>query len=755
VLSAGGEYAYLVQEGDPINGGTEKWGHPETPDGTDIADIVGESYEGVGHNPDMNFFVSTTDDGTEGYLFTNNETTPGAITRTPISRTDGSWDADLENAAEIENQAAFRDIGGTKINCYGDLSPWETPLSAEEDYGHPRVNGLATVSDIVEQGSGVGLRGGSEFYNRPNISEVGDALEDIFGDDAWSPMGLWANSGVEKLAYYLGAEPVDRTEAGNTRTPIDDEFPNRYRYGKIVEIADPTAEEPTPVKHHVFGRAAWECPEVLPDERTVYLASDGGAKGIYKFVADEPIPEYDSRMDVRGTLFAMKASEIGEGPVAETDLEVEWLELGTASNAEVESWIADYDDITQVEYLETHAETDWEDDLETALAEADEEVAINGNRDYITDEEIVEWAAQYEEHGPDGVDEELRRVPFLETRAAAKEIGASIEFNKAEGIDSHDEAEPGDFIYFGISSLGGYMTDEQGELRFDEVESGVLYRAELEDGYDVSRLEPVVVGPNGSDPESLKDVSLINVDNVMMMDDGRVLLCEDKGSFGRSYPNDAMWVYEPPTSLHVDSVAVGQGETGTVDLTLSSVPDGLAGGRVTVSLEHTDVAEITGATYHDAIELTAGPTISDDGSTVAFKFADLDDEIEPGAMDVTLASVELEGVGTGTTDITVDVQALDDDDGAAIEPQRRPGVVVTGPPPIGGGPGGSGRAPTDPDGDGRFEDSNGNGRLDYNDVVLLFDHIEDDSVTLNADAYDFNENGRIDYDDIDELYDEL
>jgi len=124
-------------------------------------------------------------------------------------------------------------------------------------------------------------------------------------------------------------------------------------------------------------------------------------------------------------------------------------------------------------------------------------------------------------------------------------------------------------------------------------------------------------------------------------------------------------------------------------------------------------------------------------------------------MDVTLASVELEGVGTGTTDITVDVQALDDDDGAAIEPQRRPGVVVTGPPPIGGGPGGSGRAPTDPDGDGRFEDSNGNGRLDYNDVVLLFDHIEDDSVTLNADAYDFNENGRIDYDDIDELYDEL
>ncbi|MGQ3411919.1 alkaline phosphatase PhoX [Natrinema sp. LN54] len=757
VLSAAGEYRLLVQTGDEINGGTERFGHPQTPDGTELVEICEDEYEGIGEQADMNFFVSTNEEGTEGYLFTNNEIRPGGITRTPLYRDeDGYWQADLENAMELENTEPFRDIGGTKTNCYGDLSPWETPLSAEEEYGHPRVNGLATVSDIVDQGSGVGLRGGSEFWNRPNILEVEASLQEIFGDETAYPMGLHNNRNTEKLAYHLGVDPVDIDDGEDTPRPIGDEkFPNRYRYGKIVEVTEPTAEVPTPVKHHVFGRAAWECPEVLPDERTVYLASDGGAKGIYKFVAEEPIPEYDTRMDVRGTLYAMKATEIGEGPVAETDLEIEWLELGTASNAEIESWIADYDDVTQVDYLETHAETDWEDDLETALAEADEEVAINGNRDYITDEEIVEWAAQYEERGPDGVDEELRRVPFLETRAAAKEIGASVEFNKAEGIDSHDEAEPGDFIYFGISSLGGSMADEHGDIRFDEVQSGVLYRAELQDDYDVSRLEPVVVGPNGSDSKSVLNQSLINVDNVMVMDDGRVLLCEDKSPFGRerTYRNDALWVYEPPTSLSVDSVAVSHGGTGTADLTLSSVPDGLAGGRVTVSLEHAEVAEITGASYHDAIELTAGPTISDDGSSVEFQFADLENAIESGSMDVTLASLELEGTGTGTTDITVDIHALDDDDGNAIDSRSHTGVVVTGPPAVGGP--GSGRNPTDPDGDGKFEDVNGNGRLDYDDVVLLFDHIEDESVTLNADAYDFNENGRIDYNDITELYDEI
>ena len=746
VLSAAGDYELLAQFGDEINGGTENWGVPQTPDGENIT---------VGDTMDMNFFVSTNEAGTEGYLFTNNETVPGAIVRTPISRTEDGWEADLANADEIENHDSFRELGGTKINCYGDLSPWETPLSSEEEYDHPRVNGTATVSDIVEQGSGVGLRGGCEFWNRPNIDSLPDHLEELFGEDSWSLMGLSSTWSMDRLAEYLGADVPDRS-GDEVHMPIDDNFPNRYRYGHIVEIADPTADEPTPVKHHVFGRAAWECPEVLPDEKTVYLASDGGAKGIYKFVAEQPIPEYDDRMDVRGTLYAMKATEIGEGPVAETDLDVEWLPLGTASNAEVEAWISEYDDITQADYLETHAETDWEEDLEQALREADEEVAINGNRDYVTDEEIVEWAAQYEERGPEAVDEDLRRVPFLETRAAAKEIGASVEFNKAEGIDAHDEAEPGDFIYFGISSLGGYMTDDEGELRFDEVDSGILYRAELEDGYDVSRLEPVIVGPNASDPQSLKDVSLVNVDNVMVMDDGRVILCEDKGGFGRSYPNDAMWIYEPPATLETDSLAVSHGATGEVDLTLSRIPDGLAGGRVTVTVEHADVAEIVDASYHDAFELVSGPTVSDDASSIAFRFADLEDEIAAGLDDLTLATLELEGTGTGTTDITIDVHALDDDEGMPIEPQPRPGVVVTGPPSVGGEPGGApGRSPTDVDGDGRFEDVNGNGRLDYDDVVVLFEHLEDDAVRLNDDAFDFNENGRIDYDDVVALYDEL
>jgi hypothetical protein len=112
--------------------------------------------------------------------------------------------------------------------------------------------------------------------------------------------------------------------------------------------------------------------------------------------------------------------------------------------------------------------------------------------------------------------------------------------------------------------------------------------------------------------------------------------------------------------------------------------------------------------------------VASDGSSVEFRFADIDRAIEPGALDRVLASIELRGTGTGTTDLTLDVHGLDNDNGVDIDPQEQPGVVITGPPAI-GGPGG--RPPTDLDSDGRFEDVNENGRLDFDDVVALYEEI--------------------------------
>ena len=553
------EFEYLIKEGDSINGGAEQWGFVQTPDGRAItADrFAGVAYNDPGHNPDSNHFVTTNEDGTEGYLFTGDETSPGNIMRTPLSQNaDGEWEADAENAINTVNTPQFREIGGTRINCYGDLTPWETPVSSEEHYAHPRSNLTNSMSDVQEAGTGEGLIAGAEFWNRPNPSAIQDAINSYDEVENWYVQGYWNLPGVEHLAYYLGAETVPAGEENPTE-PISDTYPNPYRYGYHVEIQDPaaSADNITPVKHYVMGRTSWEAPDFLPDERTVYGCSDGDSKGIYRFVADEQIPSYDDPMDIEGTLYAIQVTNddasSGQSP-AEVPLEVEWVELGHASNREIESWIAEYDDVTQADYLESH--TDWSEGDEVTdevLKEADLEVVENGNQDYIPREDIVEWGRQHAANGPDGVDEDLRRVPFLETRDAAKETDASIEFNKAEGVSSAEGAEPGDYIYFGISEFNDDLagpTNDGGDIALDRVDGGVVYRAELESDYNVSTLEPVIVGPDFTEEEAMADVddSLRNVDNVYTMRDGRVLCCEDGWRGGnRSYPNDAMYVYEP------------------------------------------------------------------------------------------------------------------------------------------------------------------------------------------------------------------
>jgi len=561
--AADAEFTYLIQEGDEINDGSEQWGITQTPDGEPVTtdNFAGTTYGESGYNPDCNQFVATSDDGTEGFLFTNDENSPGNVMRTPISRTDdGEWEVDADDAFNTVNTPQFRELGGTRINCYGDLSPWHTPISSEEHYAHPRVSLAATVGDVSAAGSGEGIYGAAHFWNRPNPVGINAAVNEQYDEvDGWYVQGYWNMEGVEHLAYYLGAEPVEADGDGNPLAPISEAYPNPYRYGYHVEIREPVADadEITPVKHYVMGRAAWEAPDFLPDERTVYGCSDGDSKGIYKFVADEPIPEYDDPMEIEGTLYAPKITNdeaaSGDSP-ADVPLEIEWLELGHATNAEVESWIADYDGITQVDYLESH--TDWSEGdevTEEVLKEADLEVIENGNQDYISDAEILKWAKQYEKKGHEEVDDNLRRVPFLETRAAAKEIGASIEFNKAEGVDSIDDAEPGDYIYFGVSEFNDALDDQPdndgGDIALDRVDGGVVYRAELDADYDVSRLEPVIVGPDFTEEEAMADVddALRNVDNVYVMADGRVLCCEDGWRGGnRSYPNDGLYVYQPP-----------------------------------------------------------------------------------------------------------------------------------------------------------------------------------------------------------------
>jgi len=206
-----------------------------------------------------------------------------------------------------------------------------------------------------------------------------------------------------------------------------------------------------------------------------------------------------------------------------------------------------------------------------------------------------------------------------------------------------------------------------------------------------------------------------------------------------------------PPRVFADAVAVGNGKTGTARLKARWLSEGLSGGTMTVSLSDPGVATVTGASVDDAFGVSE-TDVAADGSSVTLRFADIDTNVQPvvGGVDVPLAEVELRGDATGTTDLEVTVDRLDEEDGTTPEAETNMGVLIVGPPPVGGG-----RAPTDLDGDGYFEDVNGNGRLDYDDITTLFDGFESDAVRLNEAAYDFNENGQLDYDDVVTLYEEI
>jgi len=221
-------------------------------------------------------------------------------------------------------------------------------------------------------------------------------------------------------------------------------------------------------------------------------------------------------------------------------------------------------------------------------------------------------------------------------------------------------------------------------------------------------------------------------------------------TFGLFGPYDADPEATPTLSVTFpDGALTGADGTVTAAIELSNAPAGLAGYRLTASVGDATVATIEDASY-SGLGTTMDPAISDDGTAVELKASDTGDAVEAGASDVELARIDIAGLAAGTTSLSLSVEAFDADDGSVISPMTVSGTLESrGVEAIDGE-----ALPTDPDGDGVYEDLNGNGKIDADDVVLLFQHKDDEVLTEHTAAYDLNGNGRIDFDDVNRLFDE-
>ncbi|TKB51872.1 alkaline phosphatase PhoX [Ferrimonas aestuarii] len=413
----------------------------------------------------------------KGYLFTNWEHIPGGMSRLMISKSaDGSWK--IDDAMMLD----FSEIKGTAANCFGSLTPWGTPLSSEEWI-------------------------------------VGSSAGEVTNFDWNNPDAQYANDTAMQAM-------------------LDGSYPNPYDYGYIIEVTDPKGEA-KPVKHYALGRYEHENGTVMPDQRTVYLSQDDTGGVMFKFVAD-------AAGDLSaGTLYGAKLTQdAGSTEPLTTGFDVEWVELAHGNSDEIESWIREYDGIDRDDYVE--GETSY-------MTNADVEAWANGDANYPS---VADGGSAVTAGKP--MDD---RAAFLESRYAADLKGATSEFRKLEGINInakraeqaidgkvHFENETIDsaYVYFAIADLDKTMIDGEGDIALSSrvKDCGGVYRMPLGDNYNVNRIEPVVMGSTYRD--SLTGAARCDVDqlsqpdNVIVMDDGRLLIGEDGFQ-----TNNTLWMYNP------------------------------------------------------------------------------------------------------------------------------------------------------------------------------------------------------------------
>ncbi|NTS76463.1 DUF839 domain-containing protein [Catenovulum sp. SM1970] len=473
VISAYGQYQVLGQTGDTYDGMLAKGlGHIYAINNPDELLLENDM-------PDFNGYVSMGEG--KGYLFTNWEMYPGGMSRLMVEKDAmGYWS--VTDAEMID----FSAVNGTAANCFGSVTPWNTPLTSEEWIVSSKVDTTQSAS-----------------WNNPEV--VNDAGQ-ILGN-------MWA----------LTAPAA----------------PNPYDYGYIVEIKDAVGETPMPVKHFTLGRYEHENATVMPDGKTVYLSQDDTGGVLFKFVAD-------TAEDLSaGTLYGAKLTQdAGQNDPATTGFGVSWIELAHGDNATIEGWIDEFDGIGTDQYVD--GETSY-------MTVADVEAWATGAATYPT----VENGGGKVTAGQPMDD----RVAFLESRQAARQLGATAEWRKLEGISINtkraQEAVEGvdtiagedveaAYLYLAIADIDKTLIDGEGDVQLSSrvKDCGGVYRAMLNENYDISRIEPVVMGStyrSSLDGAARCDVDqLSQPDNVIVMDDGRIIIGEDGFQ-----ENNTLWLYEP------------------------------------------------------------------------------------------------------------------------------------------------------------------------------------------------------------------
>ncbi|MCX8026464.1 MAG: DUF839 domain-containing protein, partial [Thermodesulfovibrionales bacterium] len=455
--------------------------------------------------------------GDNYYMLQHFESSPGAVYLVDLK-----LNPDGRLTPTRYRNVDFSKVGGTVINCSAQKSPWDTFLSAEEDYYFSAYHFDPTTSTFnaqhiahCEKDSSGNLTG---KYIAPSFAPQSDF--------SW-----WCKQFVKPLI-------VDYLKNSNF-TP--------YNYGYIVEIGvdnNGNSYIPNNMKHYVLGKFTPEVAVVAPDNKTVYMLDDGSYTAMFMFVADK---EKDLSS---GSLYIAKVKQLSPDDTDGGEFEINWIKLGTSNNAKIKSFIdkgivmSDIFDIANP----SNCPSGYTKMYTYDTADAKTAMCIR-LRDGSAGTTISSKFAN--------ADEVRTAAAFLHPRQYGVLLGGTTEFSKGEGVTYNFDKN---VFYFVMSRVEESMTkglgtkDNQDDIRLKENRCGVIYEGTFGDArelggttinskYVVRKMSAILMGrkANANDPGADKNFCAIdtiaNPDNVLYMGKNLLMIAEDSGF----HYNNMLW----------------------------------------------------------------------------------------------------------------------------------------------------------------------------------------------------------------------
>jgi len=333
-----------------------------------------------------------------------------------------------------------------------------------------------------------------------------------------------------------GMEYTARMNAFRTLYGIATASP--YNYGITPEVTIAMDGTSTVQKWYTLGRLSREKVQFFGDSRTAIQGDDGTYTHLTMFVAD-------AAKDLSaGTLYAAKWNQLSPDGTDGGKATLSWIKLGHATNAEIKAAVdagVKFSDLFDV-------------DTTGGATAAAGFTRVKHGHEVATVEDLKLKAGTFAGVSIDTL------AAFLETRRYAALKGATVEFEKFEGVAYNARDNK---AYAAMTRMTNGMenksTDPANDIRLKKNSSGAVYQLNLQSGWFDSTgnainsafvpvvMEALVVGEDqtaDAEGNSSKLDKIASPDNLFFSDRMRVLFIGEDSS---RHVNNFLWAY------HVDS----------------------------------------------------------------------------------------------------------------------------------------------------------------------------------------------------------